>query len=567
MKKHNLLTVLFIGIILSGIFVFQGCPNKIDGNENPQVAPSIYWADVTIDTSYNANPNLRWFSTDQDGLVIDYQYAVILASTVDSIGGPQAVINNFPVDLTWTIVHKDSSTIQLYASPDTSIYVPQYVFLRAMDDDSLYSPVIYKYMRRNNHPPTCYVILPYQDANGNGRYDQGEPAAAQWCLPETTTSWKGIRVAWIGKDSIDIPGLQPDFQWNVRLYGPFADSASCDTLMEHIYTEFINPLTGTNWIPDKQKYLRDLETGWYMISVRNRDDAFVSSVPAIGRLVIYEPTWIRHPEQTKPILIADHNWYTVSLYTANELKTVYRDSVNQYYLQMMADAGYGPDQYDYRTYTVGNQELQVPIADLYNHSMVIVFDTDINRPLKDDRGQEQESMYANYLAVGGKVWIIGRRTFDPTSGGGRTDFGLTGQHSIAFNYFKLSAAVFHPLGIGTYDQAEFAGAASINPLFPDVTLDSMRVRQTNWVENGVPHNFALGLPGVDFLITRPGSETIYLFNSLYPDTSSFQNFPVAVRYNQGSYKTSYFCFPLYFIQYDQAVAITRTMLDWFFQED
>jgi hypothetical protein len=437
-----------------------------------------------------------------------------------------------------------------------------------MDDDSLFSPIIYKYLRRNNHAPTCYLIMPFQDSNGNGSYDIGEPPDPQWCLPETTSSWKGIRVAWIGKDSIDVTGLQPDFEWNIRIYGPFTDSTghSADTLGS--YRTWVSGLTGEPWILAKQLYLTNLQTGWYLVYATCRDDAFVPATPAMGFLRIFEPTWIRHPELTKPILVAKHNWYTTINFTANELRIVYQDSVNEFYNNMLLDAGYTPDQFDVANYTVGNTELAVPIADLYNHEMVILLDTDINRPLNESAGHEQESAYSKYLAVGGKLWIIGRRSFDPTSGGeGRSDFPATGIHSIAYNYFNLNAVYTHALGTGTYSQAEFAGASPLIDGFPDVTLDSMRVRQCNWVEGNTPHYFALGLPGVDYILRRPSSETIYLFDSLYPDTSNFHNFPVAVRYNPGTFKTAYFCFPLYFVQYDQAVQVTRTMLDWFFQEN
>jgi len=543
-----------MGLIVLGMFVFQGCSNKLSGTINPQKAPTISWADVSSDTSFNSNPSLRWFSTDQDGLVIDYQYCVLLASTVDSLGGADGLALNFPADRQWSIVHKDSATIQLYASPDTSVYISQYVFLRAMDDDSLFSDIIFRRMSRNNHAPTCYLIL---------------PAGAQWCLPETTSSWKGTRIAWVGKDSIDIKGLQPDFSWNVRIYGPFADSIGhySDTLDAYLYLHLVNSQTHDPWVMSKQFYFRNLQTGYYVVYATCRDDAFVSAVPALGYLRIYEPTWVRHPEETKPILIAKHNWYTSSSFTANELRVVYQDSVNEFYLNMIEDAGYGPDQYDIRNYTVGNSELAVPIADLYNHEMVILLEDDINRPLIESSGQEQESAYGKYLAVGGKVWIIGRRSFDPTSGGGRADFGLTGGHSIAYNYFNLNAIYSHQLGSGTYSQAEFTGATSLITGFPDMNVDSMRVRQCDWVEGPTPHYFALGLPGVDYLLRRPGSETIYLFVSLTPDTSDFHNFPVAIRYDAGSYKTSYFCFPLYFMQYDQAVQVTQQMLTWFFHED
>ena len=179
-----------------------------------------------------------------------------------------------------------------------------------MDDDSLFSPIIYRSLARNNHAPTCYLIVPWKDiVQPDGRRNDGEPIDPQWCLPETTTTWKGIRVAWVGKDSIDIKGIQPDFDWNFRVYWPFADSASTDTLPEHEFGRLVDPLTGSDWVRNKQFYLIGLHSGWYVVYARNRDDAYVPSVPAIDYLRVYEPTWVSGTEPTKPILVANHNYY------------------------------------------------------------------------------------------------------------------------------------------------------------------------------------------------------------------------------------------------------------------
>jgi len=374
MKKHNAIIILLAGLILIGMFALQGCSNKLKGTENPNQAPSIYWADVTIDSAYSSNPNLRWFSTDQDGLVIDYDYCVMLQATVDSLGGPAAIASSFPTDRQWSITHSDSSTIQLYASSDTSVYVPQYVFLRAMDDDSSYSTIIYKYLSRNNHAPTCYLIL---------------PTGAQWCLPETTTAWKGIRVAWVGKDSIDITGLQPDFQWNIRVYGPFETAPNqWDTLGS--YRQWSNTLTGEPWIQKKELYLTNLVTGFYLMYATCRDDAFVSAIPATGVIEAYEPTWIRHPELTKPILFANHSVfaYPGQPLPRGDVRQAYADSVKQFYINLVQDAGYTSEDYDWVAYAVRDSahpisvyDLDVPKTDLYNHQLVIILNLDQWNPI------------------------------------------------------------------------------------------------------------------------------------------------------------------------------------------
>jgi hypothetical protein len=179
------------------------------------------------------------------------------------------------------------------------------------------------------------------------------------------------------------------------------------------------------------------------------------------------------------------------------------------------------------------------------------------------------------------VWVIGKRSFDRNQGG-RQDFGLTTEHSIAYTHFNLSAICSPAPSL--FDFAEFIGAFSIQPDFPDLNVDTTRVAQLSWQSRQIAHvdtfahppettwtniryhPFSRALHGVDYLIRENASQTIYRFNSIAPDTSRFHNFPVAIRYDSGTYKTSYFCFPLYFINYDQALVVTRNMLDWFLND-
>ena len=558
MKRNELiLIVLAISIVLT-IVVIMGCdPLPYEGPHKGLISPSIFWSDVQYNPENTSNPVLKWYSTDSDGLVLDYHFTVLLESTVDSLGGPAALAASMPSFVQWTIVHEDSSTIPLYADPDTGVFLDQYVFVRAMDDDSLFSSTIYVALSRKNHPPTCYLDLPI--ARTSETIWWPDP---QWCLPETTSTWKGIRAAWVGKDSIDIQGLPPDFDWNIRIYGVFDDSVSCDTLPANLYREFTDPTTGSIWIRDKEKKLVDLEKGWYLMYARNRDDAYVSSIPAIGYLVVYEPTWIRHPEQTKRILLANHTYHPPSATIPGELPAAYRDSVINFYVQLIEAAGYTTDDYDIATYTEANaNELEPPKADLYNHELVIVLNTDWRRPLINGPGKEQQRAYGKYLDVGGKLWIVGRRSFESQNTGGRLDFALSDvNYPLAYPYMNLSA-VFAQSG-ANFIQAEFSGATAVAEGFPDVNVDTIKVAQTS------TNNFrySQGLIGVSFLIRLTESETIYRFSSLYPDTSHFHNFPVAIRYDKGTFKTSYFAFPLYFVRADQALAITQRMLDWFFEE-
>ena len=563
MKSYKTgLAVLLGALALVFLFMISCDELPFKGTEKVNVAPRVFWADIRWALDHSQNPNLRWWSRDIDGQVIDYQYSVLLDSTVQALGGADAVAANFPSFATWTIVHEDSSTIQLYASLDPDEFVPQYVFLKAMDDDSAFSEIIYSFLRRNNHAPTCYLVLPYIDTNGNNHYDRGEPPDPQWCLPETTGSWQGIRVAWIGKDSIDIEGIQPDFQWNLRIYGPFdAEPDSTDTTSQNLLVEYTDA-AGVPWVWDKQKYLTNLVTGWYIIYARNRDDAFVSAVPAIGFLRVYEPRWIRHSD-SRPVMVANHSWYYAGPQVPNplagEMLVAYRDSVNLFYRQLLADAGYTLGDSDWFDYTSGNFEFIPQKAYLYNHRLVIVIDNDWSRAFRTESQLDQETPYGQYLDVGGQVWVIGRRSFDGQTDVGFKEFGPF-YHPVALTYFNLSGSFNEAMAIPA--QVEFAGAVSLISEFPDLVLAPERVRQTS----NVNYTYENALRGVSYLIRLNDSETIYRFNATNPDTSRFHNFPVAIRYDSGTFKTSCFSFPLYFINYDQALMVTENMLDWFLSE-
>jgi hypothetical protein len=562
-RNETVLVALGAAVLLAALMMLACNELPYEGTEKIPIPPSVFWADVPVPPENSSNPVLNWYGTDSDGLILDYQYRVLLKSTVDSLGGPAAVANNFPAGYEWTIVHEDSSTISLYADPDTSVMLPQYVFLKAMDDDSLFSTTIYKSLSRKNHPPTCYVVVPWRETvSRNGLRDPGEPIDPQWCLQDTTSSWRGIPVSWVGKDSIDISGLQPDFEWNIRLYGPFTDTlaGAADTLPAHLYGQYVDA-DGNPWVKMKEARITNLEKGFYIIYVRNRDDAFVPAIPDLDYLSVFEPTWIRHPEQTRKILLANHTYHPFAR-RAGELDSTFRDDVWDFYIELLESAGYTSDDYDTITYTLADYtELEPQKSDLYNHELVIALDTDYSREFTEDNNKYQHSAYAKYLDVGGKLWIIGRRSFETGADAGRVEFGGAGSPPLPFDYFNISA-VFGPEIATTLRAPEFAGALALEPGFPDLTLDTTRVAQTSTA--GI--HYAEALFGVSFIIRfSDQSETIYKYNSIYPDTSNFHNFPVAIRYNPGTFKTSCFAFPLYFIRTDQAQAVTQRMLDWFFE--
>ncbi len=549
--KRILLALLALGMVT--VLLISCGPASRKGAVVPNVAPQIRWADIPIDsTRYTMNPTIKWWGTDKDGQIEAYRYSILLADYVNSNGGPDAIINSFPDTATWTELAGNISQTKvfLYSSQDTSVYIDQFVFMRAIDDDNASSSTIYLLLSRKNHPPTCRVVL---------------PDSTQWCLPESTSRWQGITIAWDGKDSLDYPGLQPDFQWQVRAYGPFADSASADTLPAHLYWALIDEQSHSDWTMNKSTSLINFVTGYYMIYARNRDDALVpAEVPATGVISVFEPQWIRNSD-FKKILLVEHSRYATN--RPGELRSIFADSVREFYTQLLDSAGYSPSEYDWYS---TNGTLLVDKDILYNYRMVMAVNIDaflatdpsgldtLYGPVSTD----QRAFYKAYLNVGGMLWVVGRRSFEnPLAGAssdGQVNFASTSlQHRyldlISVNTPKRS----EPLA------AEFSGAISILPGFEDIYVDTLRVSYTSTASN----HYAEALRGVETLVRGDSpeglSETIYLYRAINPDTSRYANLPAAIRFTTTGYKTSYFSFPLYFMEKSQAVAVTRRMLDWF----
>jgi hypothetical protein len=534
MKNQTVKTLLCLTAGVMTALILAGCPSTdLSGVHKGNLSPWVDWAQVRQDSlAHSSNPVLKWFGSDRDGQVVDYQYVVSLKDTVDAYGGAATMAANFPQTIEWTSLGEvTSSTIPLFASEDTSEYVEQYVFLKCLDDSGAYSAIIYLFLSRNNHPPTCTVTV---------------PTVPRWCLPDTNQFWHGITVSWEGKDSIDYPGIQPDFIWNARLYGPFATTpVSTDTLPQYLYSVALDPETGADTVTFTQAALLDLQTGWYILYVKNFDDAHVAAIPALGIFEVYEPNWIRHPTETKDILIINQSTYAP---VPGNLGPAWQDSVRIFYENILADAGFSSDQWDWTA------QLNPPLSMLYNYRMVIIDDIDWNLNIGSSEDELQP-----YIEVGGKLWVIGRFSFANVSNQtGRLDYGPT-NHPIAYTCMGISAAYFPP---GVLDFAEFEGARPVAQglNLPDLHVDTLYIQ-------ALAGSFDYALPRVEYLLRRDEAQTLYVFNSIDPSQpGSFEGFPVAIRYDTGTFKTSYFSFPLFFIRYEQATQIASHMLTWFLED-
>ena len=539
MKKRLIIPIsLLAAAILISLIIFSGCGNlEIEGPELINAKPWISWAIVPSDSLVHSfNPQLRWFGADQDGMINDYIYGVFQGDYMDSLDRVTSLV--IPDTMEWiSLGIVTSAIIPLVASPDTSDTIGQYVVLRAIDDAGDSSNIINRYLYRTNHKPTCIVTV---------------PSDPQWILPDTTSSWSGVGISWEGGDSLDYPEMQPNFIWEVRIYGPFdsepdlqSPDTSDATLLRYITDN--DPDEDSLKIVITSARLKNLRTGFYIIYVRNFDDANVSSIPSLGVIHVFEPHWIYHADEAKDILLVNHSSYQGTYY--GELEPYHRDSVEQFYTAMVESAGYTEDDYNWF-----NGEADFAALDtLYKYRMVIALDTDWRNMILES----QQNEYGDYLDVGGKIWVIGRRSFDLIPSSSTVAYGMAG---LPFVYMNLDGAYLN--ASNNPNRVDFTGASPLIGTFPRLQVDTLRVSYTSWPAN----HYAEALFGVGFLIRLGQSEPIYTYNALEPLTSLYHDMPVAIRYDSGTYKTSYFAFPLYFIKDAGAFQAADLMLQWFLEE-
>jgi len=532
MNQRILFLLPLFGALLLTAAIFIGCePLPVDGTIVANKAPTVEWAVVPQDSmQHSSNPELKWVGKDTDGqfLYLTYEYCVVLEEDAVANGGAEAMVADFPDQFEWTSVgNATEAVIPLYASQDTSVFVDQFVFIRCYDPDLAYSNIIYVYLSRNNHPPTCSVVV---------------PPGPQWCIPDTNDFWSGIHVSWSGKDSLDYSGAQPDFIWEARWYGPFADSASADTVGFYRYLVNAN---GEPFVTRKSWILTDLETGWWLFYVRNYDDASVGSIPALGYIEVYEPQWVRHADEVKDVLFVNCSTFQP---VPGNFGSAWADSIRAFYANLMADAGFTAEQWDWTTDTTP------PKSMLYNYRMVIVDDIDWNGPLFNVN-DNPETVLARYLDIGGKVWVIGRFSFSNVPGQVDPVGYPHDNHPLAFAYLDLSTT-FYPTG--DFSFSEFVGANAVAGTgLPSVNIDTLKAQ-------GLSGSFSVAIPKIDRMARGNNSETIYTFVSVNPGApDTFHGFPVAIRKDNGIFKSSYFSFHLFFLPYGQASSIFNNMISWY----
>jgi len=232
----------------------------------------------------------------------------------------------------------------------------------------------------------------------------------------------------------------------------------------------------------------------------------------------------------------------------------YGDSVDSFYNQALASCGLDFAFIHHDSCDNHLDRISLPELSPYEVCILHCEDLAVFCYLFDD---SCETILKHYLRAGGKVIIEGGRGgFFGWGGSPRwVDVCSRWWGDFLCNWLRLEAIYQHPFT--PFQDWEFAGARSELPEYPDLDVDTARVNSS--VD---PDYLQLDgkLPGIGCFIPRDWQEAIYTFHSAYSDTSTLEGMPVAVRHLGADHQVIFFCFPLYFIQEDQATELLHQAL-------
>lgn len=675
------------------LLVAVGCSRlDIEGPDVGNQRPNLIFVNVPVSgTEFTANPVVYWYGTDVDGRVVRYDYAVLPESTVEQYveaspqcaGSSGAYAERFISCATesafqWISIFVDSTddlptraTVQLSAAFDTlgqtcdsqivqvatdtlvtyewdyfncvSTVVPQYMFLRAVDDLGAISQIKYRsYMRRNRWPETTI----------NPDFEIASRTTPYFSQPELTQTYRGIEVTWSGSDRADFLIGEPPLEFYWRVYGPFdydtvsisdtliVDELTGDTLsaVPVMSSKSDDPRRGV-WVTDTVAHLYDLwhdydldpeygpsdttRTAHFLLVVTARDDAFVPD---------YTPDWVRFraidPKFERDVLVASQGMWNGNAVLA--IPTCQSDFFSasdpscllDFWERMapvihrIAPRGFNFDkdwaevneqnkvvwegdtlacrQYkDPPWFSRKNCFIHGPTLDvLARHRLLIYSHEDMDVPVS---AGNIDQVLAQYLDVGGMVWLIDRIPFmqgTEVGGGARiVDFTMfypdfRGRWPI--DYFNIEGIWFPSWRSGlnviaslVKSNDEFIGG-TLEPNFPSLPsrldideerLDSSYVRVFRTaLASQSPPKYIDGVPGVPFALRGSQARTVYRFRSWRPEQNNADGAVVMTRFvgpsrSNPKFKTAWLGCPLYFLQEDQVEHLIEGMLRWFLVED
>jgi hypothetical protein len=240
-SRLGLWSVLVSGCVMVLAAGWLGGCKRVTGTAVENQAPIIWFANIPPqDQRFSANPYMYWVGQDRDGQVVSYRYRVLRqTSLLKAIGWTDTtaivpdsevagiIADYIPIllaanDSVWTYLNVDpqagqpqtSVIVPLTAelSDPVRVYVPQWVFVQAIDNQGKFSNVGYRRFLRNNNPPSTRIL----------GFDSSLTPFIDAVIPGGIAT--GIRLMWSATDMLDYPTEPPPFEFQWRHYGPY-DSA------------------------------------------------------------------------------------------------------------------------------------------------------------------------------------------------------------------------------------------------------------------------------------------------------------------------------------------------------
>lgn len=205
------------------------------------------------------------------------------------------------------------------------------------------------------------------------------------------------------------------------------------------------------------------------------------------------------------------------------------EQVDQFYCGVLSGAGRNFTEWD-----VAKQGTPKP-TDLAPYSLVLWHG--------DDRAEQLIRMsmdvLKDYLAVGGKLWLVGWRIIPALD-------GFVGAATHAYQPREFGHTHLHLTYYCEQAELDFTGAAGMAG-YPDVDLEAGKL----------PESFRGRLNFVGVMIPS-GAEPILAFKS--STGSAFQGQACAVRYIGSTFRIVAFAFPLYYMSDSHAVLVAARVL-------
>jgi len=574
--------------------ILSGC-GKLErkGPEPKNMIPQVFFSNIPPEgDSVSISPRIYWYGTDQDGFIVAYQYAVVRDSVIKLWGGGKlnlegakdSLKGNGPDSASWmdntnrlnvfgvhvTAEGGNSGNMRLYAEMVDSIYTSQHIFLRAVDNASGTSEIKTRMYWRNNHAPQCSVDVDSTYVKNNF-----------YCLPETTQTWKGIGISWVGLDTLDYPDKrkQPELYYKWELWGPYADTLNLtDPIAKKVDSSLDSIKIGGTWFRDewtlnKSNIFKNLENypnsgyGWYQLRVWSRDDAFVSSVnPAKTFFRILKPLFRYKDSHQKTILVLD--------------ATAYEGKVDGRPDSMMTRAFYDTtlSQLQFSQPGICDNFNICPIGESPSEDSLSRYDLVIVLNLGKEGGISGKSWvkFKNYLNVGGRIWVIGMNNYEVMNTK-RGEASLAG-FEVATKYFGLQGIYDPNYSPAEPDWLEFVAADPFGSWgLPRLEMDPAKAEKLEvyppitegkkFRENGIPRVPTEEISTtLDFAKRSPFQRRLYSFVSRRGRDSIMEEMPCATTYIGSTYRTAEFVFPLSLMKNDSAREAFRKMINWFWED-